>query len=155
MRIVALLATVLFCNAAGGGTDSEFKQTPLHGKLAKIKLALNQPLSVWQKLDGMAQPAGANPHHYKFIIGEYTLSVMFDHKTGLATEVSVYRTNEDEQLPLSDAQLIAASVGLTHPRKDEEGEYEWGKPDDPISAIYNPNDGSLVIELAGFVPSHV
>ena len=155
MRIVALLAMVLFCNAAEGDTNSEFKQTLLPGKLAKVWLALNQPLSVWQRLDGMAQPAGANPHHYDFIIGEYTLSVIFDHKTRLATQVSVYRTNEDEQLPLSDAQLIAASVGLTHPRKDEEGDYEWGKSDDPISAIYFSNDGSLVIELAGFAPSHV
>jgi hypothetical protein len=48
---------VLFCNAAEGDTNSEFKQTPLPGKLAKVRLALNQPLSVWQRLDGMAQPA--------------------------------------------------------------------------------------------------
>jgi hypothetical protein len=51
--MIALLAMVLFCNAAEAGTNPEFKQTPLHGKLAKVKLAMNQPLSVWQSLDGL------------------------------------------------------------------------------------------------------
>ena len=153
--MIALLAMVLFCNAAEAGTNPEIKQTPLHGKLAKVKLAMNQPLSVWQSLDGIGQAAGANPHHYNFAVGEYTLSVTFDHTTRLAAQVSVYMTNVNEQLPLSDAQLIAASVGLKNPRKDEEGDYEWGKSDDPISAIYFANDGRLVIELAGFEPSHL
>jgi hypothetical protein len=115
---------------------------------------MNRPLSVWQALDGMGKQTG-NPDQYNFTIGGYTLFVVFDHTSGLAAQVSVYITNEDEKLPLSDAQLIAASIGLANPRKDEYGDYDWGKSGDPVLATYIANDGSLVMELAGFAPLHI
>jgi hypothetical protein len=122
-------------------TDKPVKQQSLSGSLVSVKMALNQPLSTWQKLYlGKGQVCWPNDHAYNFPAGKFIESVVFDDQTNLATQVSILPKDDDGTITLADAKKICASLGLTNLQKADDGSglYQWGKNSDSLSASLSP-----------------
>ena len=130
-----------------GSNAPAITQKPLKGELAPIKLALNQPLKVWQKLLGDGnnienEDGVDNIITHRFNAGRFTVTVKFTGASRLGTSAKISSKAGEPELTLKEATQIMDSLGLTEPKKIAQ---------DPMVDIQPPPDS----RSWGTIPSSV
>jgi len=107
--------------ATPGSKAAAIIQKPLKGELAPVKLALNQPLKVWQKLLGngnnIENENGLDDITYRFNAGRFTVTVEFTGTSRLGTSARICSKEGEPELTLNEATQIMESLGLNEPKK--------------------------------------
>ncbi len=85
---------------------------------------------------------------YIFDARRFQVAVWFDQKTGLASKVSITTKDDYDGLTLTEAERIAASVGLRKPpMKDVHNPafLDWNKDSDLLSASFDTTRGDTTL----------
>jgi hypothetical protein len=117
------------------------------GNILTLRPQLNKPIELWQKAYGPG--VRVQDGVWKWTFGRIEVQAFFIGDSKVASFLTVMVPYGQNQLTLSEAKQIVASLGLKNGKKSpvDPLTIQWGKEGDEISAQYDGNKGEDSLQI--------